>query len=269
MIGVEILIYYVNHMYLVLLIFVVIVNSNDILISEYEIQLLSFIERTNERERFIEKLDQLFILHDIDSVLSIGSGDGTLDKMLIEKLSNATIYDFIEPNQNFNKYLIKMLHSLNSNGIIHKSNQIINTRIEDWIPSKKYDLVVMPHVAYHINNIGFEIKRLLQYSKNIIIYIQTDETFTYKIQKLFNPNFTTMTSTNITDTLDEMSRMLNINYYKSNILCEFNISNIKNHTVNFIAGKILNKVDMDKVIKTLKTYSVDNQIHFTNTIFII
>ncbi len=145
--------------------------------------------------------------------------------IIIKQKLNTIVYDVVEPNKNYINDLKK-----------HFTN-VYDKYIEDIEFKTKYDLIILSHVLYYVKDLPNLIQKLCKIAKNILIYNQTTSTFTYVIQSIVLSDKLSLTSFYIKECLNS----LNISHENNIINCKFNINNISNQCLEFIANKKLNE----------------------------
>lgn len=221
--------------------------------SLYHTTFQSFLKRTNEKEKFIDNIRNLINLKSIKSILSVGVGDGSLDLKFKNLFPNIETYDVIEPMD----FHYRNLHN--------KFNRVYKTTIENFDFNRKYDMILLSHVVYYFDDLKLELIRLLNNCKTIILYIQSEKTFTYCLQKKYDSTFHSLTSTNCMNILNE----LKLNYKLIEIDCEFDLTNLDNNTIDFILGKKLTDDEINVIMQYIKSNWSGPIIKYPNHIIVI
>lgn len=212
---------------------------------------------------------QKYLLHSFNksiNILSVGSGDGEFDLLILEIMRKSNIdilhYTFLEPsNAQFEKLKMNLLDAK-----IDINVEVLLSKMSAFKSSRKYDLIIFSHCFYYILDKVDAINKALNcLSENgfILIFHQTEFGIN-RIQKRFLDRFKdksiNFSSSDIKTLLDEEE--IPFQYHEAS--ADINISSIFDDSENglkllnfFLEGDMesLNNKEQKEIISFIKRHS--------------
>jgi len=247
-----------------MILFVIIMEFIDD--NEYSDVFSDFVNRTNEKEIFINKLNKYISNYKLKNpyphILFIGSGDGIIEEEIYIN-NNECRMDLIEPNDKF-------IGILENKFIKAENVNVYHSTLENFdFTDSMYDIIILSHSIYYMNNIKHLLLNLYYLCDNLIIYLQNSNCFTYYIQyHILNDK--AISSFEIKNILDNiLSDEHGINYDEELIECFFECNNITDKLLEFISNKKIDVTESKKIKRYLGAIMNDSKIIYYNSLFII
>ena len=215
---------------------------------EYIAAFKTFTSNTTQYERMLDMMKPVVksLKGEAINLMSIGAGTGCFEDDIVTKLGlHVSYFHAVEPNEEHHEQLKQK--AISWDNIKLKVDQ--NYFTENYEAEHKFDLVLMPHCLYHMNNIDLVILKTISFLKaqgKIVIFVHSE---TGADSELY---FRTMKS------VEYLSNPLSDESVTRKSICEI----LEKNAISFTTRDGPNAVDVTQFIKRQNTSTANDVVSF-------